>query len=76
MSERICETCEKIDFGIWGTLGAIGYSLIIGCMGYTFSLVYFDLIFVWVLVVIGVILWIPMFLIATKAEREMNEQND
>ena len=74
MSERICETCEKVDFGKWGTLGIIGYSLIIGLLGYVMAQAYFDWLLVWVIMTIGVILWLPMFLIATKAEREMERK--
>ena len=72
---RKCETCGSIDFGKWGYLGLIGYSLIVGMLGYVLStIIYYVLsgFFVentLVIVLFGIILLVPLYYIAFKEER-------
>jgi len=75
MSERRCKKCGSIEFGKWGTLGIIGYSLFIGCMGFALGRLFFTLWFpwIWVIMISGVIFWLPMFFISAKLQREMKK---
>ncbi len=69
---RICEKCGSVDFGRWGTLGVIGYSLIVGVLGYVVFDTFYSDIFakLAIVIIVGVILWLPLFLISAKEERE------
>lgn len=79
MSERTCKRCGSIDFGIWGYIGLIGYSLIMGSMGYAlcwFLIVtgiwYVNLIIVGIL--FGLVFLAPMSIISFVEQRE-NQKN-
>ncbi|GAH54919.1 unnamed protein product [marine sediment metagenome] len=72
MSERKCKRCGRIEYGIWGRIGLVGYSLIIGAFAYAIaSSFYFNFrSLVIVALVFGVILWLPMWFISIHEERE------
>ena len=73
MSERKCKRCESIEYGIWGTIGLLGYSMIIAAVGYTISYSFYVLSFPIVLVVFGTILWLPMVFISHHERKELEE---
>ena len=73
MSERKCKRCERIDFGIWGPFGLLGYSMVIGAFAYAFSLVYFVEWLPLILIIFGIIFWLPMFFISIHEEKENKE---
>jgi len=76
MNERICEKCEKINYGKWGLLGLLGYSLVIGSFGFALGRILLSLSFIWawVILLIGMIFWAPLVVIANKAERAMRKK--
>jgi len=76
MSERICERCGKIDFGKWEILGLIGYSLVVGCFGFALARGLSGLwsIWIWFILITGIIFWAPMFFIFIATEAELNEK--
>lgn len=67
--DRKCETCGSIDFGKWGTLGLVGYSLIVGLLGYalfqTFRL-YVHL--TPYMLILGVVLLLPVYVISFREQ--------
>ena len=73
MSERKCKRCETIDYGIWGTIGLLGYSMIIAAVGYTISYSFYVLSFPVVLVVFGLILLLPMIFISHHEQKELEK---
>lgn len=78
MKYEKCETCGDIDYGKWGTLGVIGYSLIVGMLGYALSQIFYANMIAPIVVIIGVILFLPAYWISFKEERKKRrlESND
>ena len=76
MNERICEKCENIDYGKWGILGLIGYSLVMCSLGFALGRILLRLSFLWawIIMLIGMIFWAPLAVIAYKAERAMRKK--
>ena len=70
---RTCEKCGTIDYGIYGYLGLLGYSLFIVSMAFALSQLFYSPMLTLVVVTLGVILWIPMFIISIREERLNNE---
>lgn len=70
---RTCKRCGDIDYGIWGTIGLIGYSLIVGGLGYAFSSVFYFRSIVIIAVVFGIILYLPMAFISYHELKEEKE---
>ena len=70
---RICKRCERIDFGIWGTIGLIGYSLIVAALGYAFAIFEYNKALPIVVMVFGVCLWLPMYFISYHERKEQKE---
>lgn len=69
MTEK-CETCGDIDFGKWGTLGLVGYSLIVGVLGYVVFDTFYSDIFakLAIVMIVGVVLWLPMYVISFREQ--------
>jgi hypothetical protein len=68
-----CECCGEIDYGFSGRLGVIGYSLVVGAFGYAIGFVigHDTLYFIApALIIVGVLLWLPMYLDNARLERE------
>ena len=76
MSERKCEKCGTIDFGIWGYLGFIGYSLIVGIMGYVISQLFYAPMIVILIMILGIILVLPIYGISFQEEKRSKEEED
>ena len=70
MKYEKCETCGDIDYGKWGTLGVIGYSLFVGSMAYVLSQVFYSKEYALILMIFGVILWLPMYVITLQEIRK------
>ena len=75
MSSRTCKKCGTIDFDIWGNVALLGFSLIIGALGYIVGNMYFSSAIPLVAVVFGIILWLPAWFISFHEERE-KRKND
>ena len=73
MSERKCKRCEAIDFGIWGYIGVLGFSMIIFAMGYVVSYIFNVLSLPVVLSVFGMILYLPLVFISYHERKETKE---
>ena len=75
MSERTCEKCGSIEFGIWGYIGLIGYSLLMGLMGYALSQLFYSGRIALVVCVFAVIFMLPMWVISyrEKPKEQMKE---
>lgn len=67
---RKCKRCGQIDTGIWNTIGLIGYSLMIGAMGYALAGMFYFNPFVIMGVVFGVILFLPLTFISYHEQKE------
>jgi len=69
MSERMCEKCGAIEYGIWGYLALIGYSLMFATIGFAFASVfpYSAIAVLWLLA--GMILFMPLYFISFKETR-------
>ena len=73
MNERTCKKCGSIDYDIWGTIGLIGYSLIVGALGYAISVSgFFSPRMIIIAVVFGVIFWLPMWFISIHERKEIS----
>lgn len=70
---RKCKRCGRIDFDIWGYIGLIGYSLVVGAFGYALSDAFFSYSIVLITIVFGVILWLPMWFISIHERKEEEE---
>ena len=66
---RKCEKCGTIDYGIWGYLGFIGYSLSVGIMGYVISQLFYVPMIVIFIMILGIILLLPMYGISFRESR-------
>ena len=71
---RKCKRCGRIDFGIWGYVGVIGFSLLVGALGYAIGGSFYDNSLVIVALVFGVILWLPMWFISIHEEKEEKKE--
>jgi len=67
---RKCRRCGEIDFGIWGPIALLGYSMLIYALGYILSDIYFSESILVLMVVFGIILWSPMFFINYHENKE------
>jgi len=76
MSNRTCKKCGRVDFDIWGTIGLIGFSLIVGALGYTVNMIYSNSGLVIFAVVIGLVCMLPMWMISFIEERKELKKND
>ena len=76
MKYEKCETCGSIEYGKLGTLGIIGYSLIVGMLGYVMADLFFDSLLSVIVVIIGVILLLPPYYISTKEQLKEKRKND
>jgi len=63
MSERKCKRCNDIDYGIWGIVGLIGWSLVFMASGYVLAGIYYFAPLSVIAVMFGLILLIPMYFI-------------
>jgi len=75
MSERTCKRCGSVEFGIWGYIGVIGYSLLMGLIGYAFSQLFYSERIVIVGVVFAVIFMLPMWMISYHENKKELENN-
>lgn len=73
MSERKCKRCGTIDFGIWGYIGLLGWSLSVAACGYALALVFANWNLPFVLIVFGLCLWLPMYFISIQERKENKE---
>lgn len=74
MIERKCKRCGDIDYGIWGTIGLVGWSLVFMASGYVLAgISYFPQLSV-IACVFGLILLLPMFFIQYHEERDEEER--
>lgn len=70
MSERKCKRCGNIDTGIWNTVALIGWSLMVGGLGYSLAdIFHFEPLSV-IALMFGLILMLPIFFISYH-EREI-----
>lgn len=73
MSERTCKKCGHIDYDIWGYVGLIGFSLLIGSLGYCLGFILKEPRLAVVSVVFGIIFMIPMWMISFHEEKEQKK---
>ena len=73
---RKCEKCGTIDFGIWGYPGFIGYSLIVGIMGYVISQLFYAPMIVIFIMILGIILLLPMYGISLQEQRRNKKEKE
>ena len=71
MKYEKCEKCGDIDYGKWGTLGVIGYSLIVGLLGYAlFQVFRLYAHLTPYMLILGIILFLPAYWISFQDERK------
>ena len=76
MEYEKCEKCGSIDFGKWGNLGLIGYSLIVGLLGYvSFQLFRLYAHLVPYVLILAVILLLPVYWISFQEQRKEKRNN-
>ena len=72
---RKCRRCGEIDFGIWGTIGLIGWSMVFWALGYVmFDILHFPPLSV-IAVMFGLILMLPMFFISYHENKENKKES-
>ena len=71
MSERTCKRCGHIEYGIWGTVGLVGWSLFVGACGLMLSVMFSYDPLVIMGVVFGTIFLMPMWMISFHEQREL-----
>ena len=71
---RTCKRCGSINFDIWGSIGLIGFSLIVGSMGYALALFGFRPNIILLGVVFGTCLMGPMRMISFHEQREQRKR--
>lgn len=71
---RTCKKCGTIEYDIWGYVGMLGYSLLIGALGYSLSLLIYYPRLVVVAVIFGVIFMLPMYFISIHEQRASRNQ--
>ena len=74
MSERTCKKCGSVEYGIWGNVGLIGWSLFIGACGLMLSVIFPIEPFVIMGVVFGIICLMPMWMISFHEQRELEKK--
>ena len=72
MKVKKCKECGSIEYGIWGTIGVIGYSLIVALLGYVFSQIFYDDRIIGVVCLGAVILMLPLWFISYQ-NKELEE---
>ena len=70
---RTCKRCGEIDTGIWNTIGLIGYSLMVGALGYALASVFYFKSLVIVGVVFGIIVFLPVTFIVHHEQKELEK---
>jgi len=72
---RKCRRCGTIEYGIWGPIALLGYSMLICALGYILSDIYFSESIPVLMVVFGIILWSPMFFISYHENKENKKES-
>lgn len=72
---RKCKRCGEIDTGIWNTIALIGYSLMVGALGYALASIFYFQSIVIMGVVFGMILFLPLTFIHYHEERKAKEND-
>jgi len=67
---RKCEKCGSVEYGIWGYFGLIGWSLIVCALGYSISWNFHSYNIPLVLVIFGIIFFLPAWFISLHEERK------
>ena len=68
---RKCKKCGRIDYDIWGYFALLGWSLLVGTMGYVISTVFYSPSIVVMGMVFGVIFWLPAYFISLHERKEI-----
>ena len=75
MKYEKCETCGSIEYGKLGTLGVIGYSLIVGILGYALSQIFYANMIAPIVVILAVVLLLPVYVISAKEQLKEKRKN-
>lgn len=73
---RTCKKCGTIDYDIWGTIGLIGFSLMVASLGYALAFVLMAPRFSIVLLAFGTCLYLPLYFISLHEKRDQKRQEE